>query len=84
MRDAFLGVEPHDLDFATSARPDDTERILSTWGTVWSIGKEFGNYCAKRGDVIVEVTAHRDEKYDIDGRKPIVAFGDSLKVIVLS
>lgn len=79
VRDAFLGVEPHDLDFTTSARPDDTERILSTWGTVWAIGKEFGTIGAKRGDVIVEVTTYRDEKYDMDSRKPVVAFGDSLE-----
>ena len=29
VRDAFLGVVPHDLDCTTSARPDETEAILT-------------------------------------------------------
>ena len=32
VRDAFLGVAPHDLDLTTSARPEETERILTQWG----------------------------------------------------
>src|SRR5699024_3726080 len=32
VRDAFLGSVSHDLDFATSARPDDAERLLAGWG----------------------------------------------------
>lgn len=79
VRDAFLGIKPHDLDFTTSAMPDETERILSTWGTVWAIGKEFGTIGAKNGDVIVEVTTYRDERYDLNSRKPVVAFGDNLE-----
>lgn len=79
VRDAFLNVDPHDLDFATSAMPDETEAILAQWGTVWDIGKEFGTIGAKRGDVVVEVTTYRDEKYDADSRKPVVAYGDSLE-----
>ena len=79
VRDAFLGVCPHDLDFTTSACPDDTERILKTWGSVWSIGKDFGTIGAKKGEVVVEVTTYRDEKYDPDSRKPLVVFGDSLE-----
>ncbi|QPK94121.1 CCA tRNA nucleotidyltransferase [Actinomyces sp. zg-332] len=79
VRDAFLGLSPHDFDFTTSALPDDTERILRTWGTTWAIGKEFGTIGAKHGDVVVEVTTYRDEKYDIESRKPLVAFGDNLE-----
>ena len=29
VRDAFLGVAPHDLDLTTSARPEQTEKILA-------------------------------------------------------
>ena len=43
VRDAFLGRTSPDLDFTTSARPDDTERILKAWAdTTWAIGKAFG------------------------------------------
>ncbi|MBZ2197016.1 CCA tRNA nucleotidyltransferase [Ruania sp. N2-46] len=79
VRDAFLGRAGVDLDFATSARPDDTERILATWGDAhWDMGREFGTIGARRGDVIVEVTTYRTEAYDPTSRKPQVAYGDSL------
>ena len=32
VRDAMLGRPHNDLDFATSARPDETERLLAGWG----------------------------------------------------
>ena len=44
VRDAFLGVTPHDFDMTTSARPERTEELLATWGNAtWDIGKEFGD-----------------------------------------
>jgi poly(A) polymerase len=80
VRDAVLGRRAPDLDFATSARPDDTERILKGWGTShWDIGKAFGTIGARRGDVLVEVTTYRSERYDAESRKPEVAFGDTLE-----
>ncbi|TDE99152.1 CCA tRNA nucleotidyltransferase [Occultella glacieicola] len=79
VRDAFLGRAGVDLDFATSARPDDTERILAGWGDAhWDMGREFGTIGARRGDVIVEVTTYRTEAYDPTSRKPQVAYGDTL------
>jgi len=80
VRDAVLGRRALDLDFATSARPDDTQRILASWGTAhWDIGKAFGTIGARRGDVLVEVTTYRSERYDSDSRKPEVVFGDTLE-----
>ena len=32
VRDAFLGVTPHDFDMTTSARPERTEELLAQWG----------------------------------------------------
>lgn len=79
VRDAFLGVAPHDLDCTTSARPDETERILTEWGDAcWDIGKEFGTIGARKGDVVVEVTTYRTEEYEVGSRKPRVAYGDTL------
>lgn len=80
VRDAFLGASSHDLDFATSARPDETQRILAGWGEAhWDVGREFGTLAAKKGDLIVEVTTYRSEKYDMGSRKPVVEYGDSLE-----
>src|SRR5690554_5792209 len=80
VRDAFLGAISHDLDFATSARPEETERLLATWSsTHWSIGKEFGTIGARHGNVVVEVTTYRTEAYEVGSRKPAVQYGDTLE-----
>ncbi|MPV35814.1 CCA tRNA nucleotidyltransferase [Georgenia subflava] len=80
VRDAFLGEAFHDLDFATSARPVETERLLRSWGDAsWDIGKEFGTIGARKGDVVVEVTTYRTEAYEVGSRKPAVQYGDTLE-----
>jgi poly(A) polymerase len=86
VRDAFLGRLSADLDFATSATPDESEALLARWGDAhWDIGREFGTIGARRfarggrADVVVEVTTYRNDVYDAGSRKPEVAFGDSLE-----
>ncbi|WP_226924528.1 CCA tRNA nucleotidyltransferase [Georgenia satyanarayanai] len=80
VRDAFLGSVSHDLDFATSAHPDETERLLARWAdTHWDVGREFGTIGARKGDVVVEVTTYRTEAYETDSRKPVVVYGDTLE-----
>ena len=83
VRDALLGGLGHDLDFTTSARPDETESLLKQFTpTTWAIGKEFGTIGAiKRGDGVewqLEVTTFRADVYRSESRKPEVAFGDSI------
>lgn len=80
VRDAFLGVAPHDFDLTTSARPERTEELLALWGqAVWDVGKEFGTIGARRGATSVEVTTYRSDTYEVGSRKPEVSFGDSLE-----
>ncbi|ROR96654.1 poly(A) polymerase [Salana multivorans] len=80
VRDAFLGRAITDLDLTTSARPEESERILARWGdATWDIGRAFGTIGARRGDVVVEVTTYRSETYDPASRKPEVAYGDTLE-----
>jgi len=80
VRDAILGRLGNDLDFASSARPADSVRILKRWGdAIWETGAAFGTITAKKGDVMVEVTTFRSESYDPDSRKPAVDFGDSIE-----
>jgi poly(A) polymerase len=79
VRDAMLGRAHHDLDFTTSARPDETERLLGRWGdATWDVGRDFGTIGCRKGEWHVEVTTYRSEAYDPDSRKPAVDFGDSL------
>jgi poly(A) polymerase len=80
VRDAFLGRSTADLDFATSAHPDQTEQLLKGWSrAVWDMGRDFGTIGARKGDVVVEVTTFRADEYEDSTRKPVVAFGDSLE-----
>ena len=83
VRDAFLGRRSADLDFATSAHPDVTAKLLKSWGDAqWDVGREFGTIAAHKRigdeDVVVEVTTYRSESYDPASRKPEVSYGDDL------
>ena len=74
VRDAFLGRETADLDFTTSATPDQILEVLK--GNVdahWDIGREYGTIGARIGDDMVEITTYRAESYDAESRKPVVA-----------
>ena len=84
VRDALLGRLQHDLDFTTSARPDDVEALLRKFSSsVWTIGKEFGTVGCKVVEDgvpwVIEVTTFRSDAYVPDSRKPAVAFGDTLE-----
>jgi poly(A) polymerase len=79
VRDAMLGRLQNDLDFTTSARPEETERLIRDWAdAVWDIGRAFGTIGCRKGDWIVEITTFRSETYDPSSRKPEVNYGDSL------
>ncbi|GAA3548900.1 CCA tRNA nucleotidyltransferase [Nocardioides daeguensis] len=79
VRDAMLGRRSNDLDFTTSARPEQTDRILKAWGDAWwDMGRDFGTIGCRKGEWVVEVTTYRSESYDPDSRKPEVQYGDTL------
>ncbi|MGN6271905.1 MAG: CCA tRNA nucleotidyltransferase [Protaetiibacter sp.] len=80
VRDAFLGREAHDLDFATSATPDEILEVIAPVADAhWDIGRAFGTIGARLGEQTVELTTYRADAYDGVTRKPVVAFGDSLE-----
>jgi len=80
VRDAILGRLGNDLDFTTDAHPHETKKILKAWAdNVWDTGILFGTVAAKLGDVTVEVTTYRSEKYEENSRNPDVEFGDSIE-----
>ena len=81
VRDAILGRLGNDLDFTTNARPDESKKILNSWGeAIWETGRDFGTIAAQLGDVTVEITTYRREKYDPTSRKPIVEFGSDIEM----
>jgi poly(A) polymerase len=80
VRDAILGRLGNDLDFTTDAHPHETKKILKAWAdNIWDAGILFGTVAAKLGDVTVEVTTYRTEKYDEGSRNPDVEFGDNIE-----
>ncbi|GAA0575194.1 CCA tRNA nucleotidyltransferase [Kribbella sandramycini] len=80
VRDILLGRGSKDLDFATSAHPDEVERRLAGWADhIWDIGKAFGTIGCRKGEWVLEITTYRSESYDPTSRKPEVAYGDSLE-----
>ncbi|RSX54523.1 RNA nucleotidyltransferase [Bifidobacterium dolichotidis] len=86
VRDLLLGRHSHDLDFCTSATPEQFEPILRKYGKdgFWDMGRKFGTLGALRRradgtEVQMEVTTYRSDKYDPESRKPEVAYGDSLE-----
>jgi poly(A) polymerase len=80
VRDAILGRLGNDLDFTTNARPDETKSIIKKDAdSIWETGREFGTIAAQFGDVTVEITTYRSEKYETQSRNPEVNFGDSIE-----
>lgn len=86
VRDMLLHRVSHDLDFCTSARPEEFEPILRRWGHdgFWDMGRKFGTLGAVRRrpdgtEVKVEITTYRSDAYDPDSRKPEVQYGDTLE-----
>ncbi|HWS49615.1 MAG TPA: CCA tRNA nucleotidyltransferase [Microbacterium sp.] len=79
VRDALLGRQTHDLDFTTSAMPDDILRIVKPISTAqWDIGRAFGTIGARVQGEQVEITTYRADSYDGVTRKPTVEFGDTI------
>jgi poly(A) polymerase len=80
VRDALLGRVTNDLDFTTSALPDDILRIVTPLSTAqWDVGRAFGTIGARVRGEQVEITTDRADAYDGETRKPLVQFGDTLE-----
>ncbi|HUG83121.1 MAG TPA: CCA tRNA nucleotidyltransferase, partial [Euzebya sp.] len=76
LRDA--GDSP-DLDFATSAMPEQTAALLKGWADhVWLTGVRFGTVSASRDDVTIEITTYRSDAYTAGSRHPEVRFGTDI------
>ncbi len=79
VRDALMGRESNDIDLTTNARPDEIKRLLNEFGSIYTIGEEFGTIGLVVDGETYEVTTFRKEVYATDSRKPKVVFGDNLR-----
>lgn len=90
VRDALLPdrpapTAPSDLDFATSATPETTERLGLEAGAISSylVGQQFGTVGLVFGEepdrTLVEITTYRTEHYPDASRKPAVRLGGTLE-----
>ena len=81
VRDILQGRPSPDLDFATSAQPTETTRLLRSWADrKYLVGVRFGTVGALKDGTRVEITTFRKEVYAEEHRKPAVTFGDDIGV----
>lgn len=84
VRDALLGRLSNDLDYTTSARPEQIEPLVrAATKAVWDVGRAFGTIACRIAEDdgtewLIEITTFRAEAYSADSRKPEVQFGDHL------
>jgi len=81
VRDRLLGREAHDIDIATSARPEDVQRMFSR--TV-AVGAQFGVVVVLEEGAEFQVATFRADGAYVDGRRPesvvfTTAEGDALR-----
>src|SRR3954469_17908855 len=81
VRDLLQSRPSPDLDFATSAHPTTTTRLLRGWADrKYLVGVRFGTVGALKDGVRIEITTFRKEVYAEEHRKPAVTFGDDILV----
>jgi poly(A) polymerase len=80
VRDELLGNQPGDIDFATSAPPAETARLVEGLGQgVYRIGEKYGTIGVPFPGRTVEITTYRSEEiYAPGSRKPVVRFGRTI------
>ncbi|MDQ3538872.1 MAG: CCA tRNA nucleotidyltransferase [Actinomycetota bacterium] len=79
VRDAFLDRAHDDLDFATSAAPSQTKRLMQDWAdAVWLPGERFGTISAARNGWKLEITTFRADRYSAGSRHPDVRFAGDI------
>src|SRR5438477_8020408 len=67
VRDMVRGVEPHDIDIATNATPEQVQALFTK--TV-PVGAAFGVVLVMEGGHQFEVATFRSDEAYIDGRRP--------------
>ena len=69
VRDKLMGIEPHDYDITTSARPEEIKKVFQDYKTVL-VGEDFGTVGILLNNTLYEVTTFRIDGAYINNRKP--------------
>ncbi len=78
VRDDLMGIQPHDYDITTNARPEDIKRVFSHCRLVLD-GEKHGTVSPVIDGSLIEITTFRADGDYSDGRHPdSVSFSDSL------
>ncbi len=67
VRDKLLKRAPQDYDVATSALPEEVQKLFKN---TYAVGKAFGVILVRLGPVEIEVATFRAEGPYLDGRRP--------------
>ncbi len=67
VRDELLGIEPHDYDIATSAKPTEVQQLFPH---TQAVGAHFGVILVVEHGRAFEVATFRSDHEYIDGRRP--------------
>jgi poly(A) polymerase len=67
VRDRLMGVEPHDYDIATNARP---EQVQALFRRTVAVGAHFGVIVVLDGSYEFQVATFRNDGQYLDGRHP--------------
>lgn len=79
VRDALMGIEPHDYDITTSALPEEVKGIFKEYKVI-ETGIKHGTVTVIMEEYPLEITTFRVEGEYLDGRRPSsVSFTRSLK-----
>lgn len=75
VRDALIGREHFDFDFATDATPEQTVALARGFAdNLWQVGMRFGTVGIEKAGAKIEITTFRREVYPADSRHPEVTF----------
>lgn len=78
VRSALMGIEPHDWDICTNAKPDELKKVFAGFETV-DFGLKHGTLAVMAGGELFEVTTYRVDGVYADNRHPeSVTFTDDL------
>lgn len=67
VRDHLMGKEPKDYDIATSARPEEVQRLFPK---TFAVGAHFGVILVREGEHSFEIATFRSDGEYTDGRRP--------------
>ena len=69
LRDSLLGMQPKDIDIASSASPTEIKLIFNSYKTI-DTGIDFGTVTLIYNNKPVEITTFRSESVYLDSRRP--------------